>query len=63
MNTLTVDPNSRHTIVGNRLQALRHYTENDVALWVRATGKATLFYSEDGKRRQKTWNSIRLLHN
>jgi len=57
---LTVDPNHRNSCLGSRTRALSQYKRDGVCLWIRATDKATLFYSDNGQRRQRTWNGITL---
>jgi len=59
--TLTIDPNAKHSVIGSRQVAIRHFQKHGVCLWIRAQG-ATLFYRdvETGKRRQKTWQRIKL---
>ena len=59
---LSVRARCPHTIVGSRQKVLQHLKEHGYALWLRACGrKATLFYMDDGKRRQKTWRKIKVV--
>lgn len=58
--TLTVNPADRHSVFGPKRNALEHFATYGVALWVRASGKATLFYRDnEGRQRQRTWTSVR----
>ena len=59
---LTVDVNSIHTVAGPKSRVMAHFKKHGVALWFRADGKrATLFYLDGGKRRQKTWKVGRVI--
>jgi len=38
---------------------MAHFREHGVALWLRANGKATLFFRDQrGRQSQKTWASV-----
>ena len=58
--TLTVDPAHEHTVFGPRHRAESHFREHGIALWVRANGRATVFFRdrETGRRRRKTWAKV-----
>ncbi len=52
-----VNLDSPHTIVGNRLKAMRALKELGVIEWVRASGNVVAFwYESGGRRRQKTYD-------
>lgn len=64
--TLTV-PQSQidrgDAVSGPRYVAQARFEERHTVLWLRASGKATLFYREDGKARQTTWARFTITQN
>ena len=64
MKTLTVPQaqiDSGAAVSGPRYVAREAFKASGVALWLRASGKATLFYRDsEGRARQASWASFRI---
>ena len=48
-------------VSGSRRAAMARLKSHGSVLWLRARGCATLFYIENGTRRQHTWERFRLI--
>ncbi len=65
--TLTVrfskygQPENMSHVIGPRSNMVAAFKKYGSALWLKADGSATLYYTANGKKRQHTWSSIHIV--
>lgn len=59
--SIGVLPTDPHAITGPRSRVEDHFRAEGIALWLRANGSATLFYRDNGRRRQVSWRRFYMI--